>query len=146
MLEKAKKIGTPGRSVFNAIAGQGRHGVLHEQHFFELTGQMTMVMEFTVDAVAAAELLDIVDEDGAPLCRVKFPAKFGLLNIDEVSRYRRRSLLLSRSSIVRVQPENAPCRDHLFLLGTGPVSCRVRSGNRAGRGTPGRVPDRLHPP
>ena len=38
LLEQAKKCGIHGGSAFRAIAGYGRHGVLHEQHFFELAG------------------------------------------------------------------------------------------------------------
>ena len=79
VLEKAKKVGIPGGSVFKAIAGYGRHGVLHEQHFFELAGDMTMLVEFIVDADAAAQLLDIVHEDGALLFWAKFPAEFGIV-------------------------------------------------------------------
>jgi PII-like signaling protein len=30
------KLGIHGGSAFKAIAGFGRHGVLHEDHFFEL--------------------------------------------------------------------------------------------------------------
>ena len=36
LLKKAKDIGIHGGSAFRAIAGYGRHGVLHEQRFFEL--------------------------------------------------------------------------------------------------------------
>ena len=79
LLEKAKKVGVHGGSVFKAIAGYGRHGVLHEQHFFELAGEMTVLVEFIVDADEAAQLLDIVHEDGAPLFWAKFPVEFGIV-------------------------------------------------------------------
>ena len=79
LLEKAKKVGVHGGSVFKAIAGYGRHGVLHEQHFFELAGEMTMLVEFIVDADEAAQLLDIVHEDGAQLFWAKFPVEFGIV-------------------------------------------------------------------
>ena len=46
LLESAKKAGIHGGSAFRAIAGFGRHGVLHEQHFFELAGELTVVVEF----------------------------------------------------------------------------------------------------
>ena len=36
VLEQAKKQGVRGGSAFRAIAGFGRHGILHEEHFFEL--------------------------------------------------------------------------------------------------------------
>ena len=79
VLEKAKKVGVHGGSVFKAIAGYGRHGVMHEQHFFELAGEMTVLVEFIVGDDEAAKLLDIVHEDGAPLFWAKFPAEFGIV-------------------------------------------------------------------
>ena len=79
VLEKAKKVGVHGGSVFKAIAGYGRHGVMHEQHFFELAGERTVLVEFIVDDDEAAKLLDIVHEDGAPLFWARFPAEFGIV-------------------------------------------------------------------
>ena len=43
LLEHAKKMGIHGGSAFRAIAGYGRHGVLHEQHFFELAGDLPVI-------------------------------------------------------------------------------------------------------
>jgi len=39
LLEEARKLGIHGGSAFRAIAGFGRHGKLHEEHFFELAGE-----------------------------------------------------------------------------------------------------------
>lgn len=33
LLDRAKKLGIHGGSAFRAMAGFGRHGTLHEQHF-----------------------------------------------------------------------------------------------------------------
>jgi len=79
LLEQAKRAKVHGGSVFKAIAGYGRHGVLHEQHFFELAGEMTVLVEFIVDDEEAGALLGIVHEDGAPLFWAKFPAEFGIV-------------------------------------------------------------------
>lgn len=79
LLEKAKKAQIHGGSVFKAIAGFGRHGVFHEDSFFELAGDMTVLVEFMVSEEEAATLLDIVNEDGAPLFWAKFPAEFGIV-------------------------------------------------------------------
>ncbi len=79
VLEKAKKVGVHGGSVFKSIAGYGRHGVMHEQHFFELAGDMTVLVEFIVDDDEAAKLLDIVRDDGAPLFWSKVPTEFGIV-------------------------------------------------------------------
>ena len=40
LLERARKMGIHGGTALRTIAGFGRHGVLHEQHFFELAGDM----------------------------------------------------------------------------------------------------------
>lgn len=79
LLEQAKAQGIPGGSAFRALAGFGRHGVLHEQKFFELQGDLTVVVEFLVDEVKAANLLAIVEEGGAHLFWARFPAEFGVL-------------------------------------------------------------------
>lgn len=78
ILERARKEGIHGGSAFKAIAGYGRHGVLHEQHFFELAGDMTVIVEFIVDEEEAEKLLEIVREDKASLVWARFPAEFGL--------------------------------------------------------------------
>ena len=57
LLETAKKAGIHGGSAFRAIAGYGRHGVLHEQHFFELAGDLTVAVEFLLTDEQAAALL-----------------------------------------------------------------------------------------
>ncbi len=38
ILERAKALGVQGGSAFRAIAGFGRHGTLHEEHFFVTKG------------------------------------------------------------------------------------------------------------
>lgn len=82
LLEKAKKHGIHGGSVFKAIAGYGRHGALHEQHFFELAGENTVLAEFIVSDAEASTLIMIAKEDGAPLFWARFPAEFGTIGQD----------------------------------------------------------------
>ena len=48
LLEQAKGMGIHGGSAFRAIAGFGRHGVLHEEHFFELAADLTVEIDFAV--------------------------------------------------------------------------------------------------
>ena len=57
LLEYARKQGIHGGSAFRAIAGFGRHGRLHEQHFFGLAGEVPVLVEFLVDAAHADRLL-----------------------------------------------------------------------------------------
>ena len=80
LLTQARQRSIAGGSAFRAIAGYGRHGVMSEQHFFELAGQQTVLVEFIVSEQQADELLRIAGEDGAPLFYARFPAEFGLVS------------------------------------------------------------------
>jgi len=77
LLEKAKQSGIHGGSAFRAIAGFGRHGVLHEQHFFELAGDLTVVVEFLLSAEDAARLLQLVREARIGVVYARSDAEFG---------------------------------------------------------------------
>lgn len=79
LLEQAKKQGIHGGSAFRAVAGYGRHGVMHEQSFFELAGDNTVLVELIVNETEATQMLEIVHSDGAPLFWAKFPADFGVV-------------------------------------------------------------------
>ncbi len=48
LLEEGNKLGIRGGSAFKAMAGFGRHHVLHEARFFELAGTLTVEVEFIV--------------------------------------------------------------------------------------------------
>jgi uncharacterized protein len=80
LLETAKKAGVHGGSAFRAIAGFGRHGVLHEQHFFELAGDLTVEVEFLLSDEQAAALLDLVRRERVHLVYARTPAEFGVLD------------------------------------------------------------------
>ena len=77
LLEKAKKAGIHGGSAFRAIAGFGRHGVLHEQHFFELAGDLTVEVEFLVSEQEAATLLELLRAEKVSVVYAKVAAEFG---------------------------------------------------------------------
>ena len=79
LLETAKKVGIHGGSAFRAIAGYGRHGVLHEQHFFELAGDLTIEVEFLVSNEQADMLLDVLRREQVRIFYAKVPAEFGML-------------------------------------------------------------------
>jgi PII-like signaling protein len=80
LLEQARRRGLPGGSAFRAIAGFGRHGVLQEQHFFELAGESTVLVEFLASDEEAEALLAAARADGAPLFYARFAAEFGVLS------------------------------------------------------------------
>lgn len=78
LLEQAKKIGIHGGSAFRAIAGYGRHGILHEQHFFELAGDLTVEVEFLLSDEEAEQLLDLIRREQIRVFYAKVPAEFGM--------------------------------------------------------------------
>jgi PII-like signaling protein len=80
LLEKAKSIGVHGGSAFRAVAGFGRHGVLHEQHFFELAGDLPVEVVFVLSEARAAELLQAIADAGLSLFYVRMPVEFGFTN------------------------------------------------------------------
>ncbi|MGH8750486.1 MAG: DUF190 domain-containing protein [Burkholderiales bacterium] len=79
LLERAKKMGIPGGSVWRAVAGYGRHGKLHEQTFFELAGDMPLELEFVLSESEAEALLNLVRAEGLKLFYVKSTAEYGLV-------------------------------------------------------------------
>lgn len=78
LLEQAKKSGIHGGSAFRAIAGYGRHGILHEQHFFELAGDLTVTVEFLLGDDAAQGLLDLIEREKVRVFYARIPAEFGV--------------------------------------------------------------------
>ncbi|HET9763086.1 MAG TPA: DUF190 domain-containing protein [Casimicrobiaceae bacterium] len=79
LLEQAKKLGIHGGSAFRAIAGYGRHGILHEEHFFELAAQMTVEVEFVVTDEEADKLLDLLRRERVSIFYARVPAEFGVI-------------------------------------------------------------------
>jgi uncharacterized protein len=82
LLEQAKGLGIHGGSAFRAIAGFGRHGILHEEHFFELAGDTTIVVEFVVTDDEAARLLDLLRSERVSVFYARVPAEFGAIEGD----------------------------------------------------------------
>ena len=77
LLDAAQAIGIPGGSAFRAVAGFGRHG-RHDAGFFELAGELPVVVEFMVEAVQAERLLETVTEAGLRLFYARFPVESGV--------------------------------------------------------------------
>lgn len=78
LLEKANEIGVGGGSAFRAMAGFGRHRVLHEERFFELAGSVTIELDFIVTEDEAKQLLGLVDRERLRVFYAKVPAQFGV--------------------------------------------------------------------
>jgi PII-like signaling protein len=80
LLEQAKREGLGGGSVFRAIAGFGRHGVLHEEQFFELADDLPVKVEFLLREDQAELLLQRVRAAGVDVVYARSPASFALLD------------------------------------------------------------------
>lgn len=83
LLEKAKSIGLHGGSAFRAIAGFGRHGVLHDDHFFELQGDLPIEIGFAVTDEDADRLLRAIHEEKVSIFFLRIPIEFGVINPDQ---------------------------------------------------------------
>ena len=82
LLEEASKLGIRGGSAFRAMAGFGRHHIVHESHFFELAGSLTVEIEFIVTDEEARQLLELVQLEGIRLFYARTAATFGIVNPD----------------------------------------------------------------
>lgn len=82
LLEQARKIGIHGGSAFKAIAGFGRHGVLHEDHFFELAGDLPVEVVFMVSDEEAKQFLELIRNAGLTLFYIRMAAEYGVINGD----------------------------------------------------------------
>jgi PII-like signaling protein len=82
LLEQANKLGIRGGSAFRAMAGFGRHHMLHEQLFFELAGTLTVEIEFIVTDEEAERLLALIQKEKIRLFYAHIPATFGVINPD----------------------------------------------------------------
>ena len=80
LLEQANGLGIRGGSAFRAMAGFGRHHVLHESSFFELAGTLTVEVEFIVTDAEAQQLLQRVHAAGIRVFYACIPAIFGVIN------------------------------------------------------------------
>ena len=77
LLEQAKALGVHGGSAFRAIAGYGRHGLLHEEHFFELAGELTVEIDFAVTDDEAERLLQLLRDEKIRIFYARMPVEYG---------------------------------------------------------------------
>lgn len=72
-----RQLGIHGGSAYKAIAGYGRHGRLHEQHFFELAGEEPILVEFIVTREQARLFLGSIAAEQLQPFYARLPAEFG---------------------------------------------------------------------
>ena len=80
LLAQAKDLGIRGGSAFRSIAGFGRHGIVHEERFFELAGELVVEVELAVTNDEARRLLARIREEGIDLFYVLTPVEFGFIS------------------------------------------------------------------
>jgi len=80
ILEQARKVGIHGGSAFRAIAGFGRHGVLHEDHFIELAGDLPVEVGFAVTDDEAERFLQLIRDEQVSIFYIRLPVEFDVIN------------------------------------------------------------------
>jgi len=85
LLAQANQLGIRGGTAFRAMAGFGRHRMLHEERFFELAGSVTVEVEFIVTDEEARQLLELVSHQGLRLFYARVPAHFGIIGGETAS-------------------------------------------------------------
>ena len=81
LLEQARQQGIGGGSVFRATAGFGRHGVLHEEAFFELADNLPVKVEFLLRPDQVDALLAIAREAGVHVVYATSAIRYGVLGV-----------------------------------------------------------------
>lgn len=79
LLQRAQKLGIGGGSVFRATSGYGRHGIVREERFFELTDDLPVKIEFLLLEAQAERLLAEVRASGVSVVYARSPAWFAEL-------------------------------------------------------------------
>ncbi|MCX7513598.1 DUF190 domain-containing protein [Frateuria hangzhouensis] len=79
LLAEARRAGIGGGSVFRATTGFGRHGVLHEETFFELADNLPVKIEFLLRPEQAEAFLARVRDAGVDVVYATSAIRFGVL-------------------------------------------------------------------
>ena len=78
LLDAAKKLGVAGGTVFRALAGYGRHHTHHDAGFFELAGDLPVMVEFFLPADKADQLIARVHAENLNLFYARIAAETGI--------------------------------------------------------------------
>jgi PII-like signaling protein len=76
LLDTAQALSIAGGSAFQSVAGFGRHG-RHDAGFFELAGELPVMVQFFSEAAQADALLAAVGAAGLKLVYARLPADLG---------------------------------------------------------------------
>lgn len=76
LLEEAHRNGIGGGTAVRCIAGFGRHGQLHEEHFFELADNLPVAVEFIAGESQIKLLLERVAAEKISLFYLRHAVEF----------------------------------------------------------------------
>jgi uncharacterized protein len=79
LLKEARRLGIKGGTAFKAIAGFGRHGHIHADHFIELAGDLPVEVTFMATDEEAERLLAFLLAEGQAMFYVRMPAECGVI-------------------------------------------------------------------
>jgi PII-like signaling protein len=79
LLEEARRLGIKGGTAFKAIAGYGRHGHIHADHFIELAGDLPVEVTFMATDEETERLLAFLQGEGQSMFYVRMPAECGVI-------------------------------------------------------------------
>ena len=79
LLERARTFGLEGGTAMRALAGFGRHGMLHEETFLELAADLPVEVSFVLSEEDANLFLDLLQTEDIDLLYIKFPVEYGFL-------------------------------------------------------------------
>ena len=73
LLETAKSLGLLGGSAFRALAGFGKHGILREEHFWELASSVPVAVVFYISLEEKGKFLELLKKEKLDLFIVSYP-------------------------------------------------------------------------
>lgn len=80
VLEFAKKNGLEGGSAYRAIAGYGRHGKMHEEHFFELASNVPLQVIFISEKEKIHQFIEKLKLENIPIFYAFSEVDYGILS------------------------------------------------------------------
>lgn len=80
LLKEARRLGLKGGTAFKAVAGFGRHGLIHADHFIELAGDLPVEVTFMATEEEASRLISFIEAEGLSMFYVSVPAECGFIN------------------------------------------------------------------
>lgn len=72
-------MGAKGGSVFKSVAGFGRHGLMHNESFFELAGELPVQVEFVLDKSLADNFIKALRSQKLNLFYICYSIESGYL-------------------------------------------------------------------